>query len=362
MMRKWCLILLLTIGASLLADPVGNAQTSGKLTIDADVLIMATCKKAEQLLLEGKNIEARDLLSKAAMYDPNVYSANVHELLADVNQNLGNVNNAITEYKRALEFNPKLPSATWNLALAYKDAGLYDDAVNCTKRFLALNPAPQFRDQATRFLTDIDRFKQAQVVLQSSGGNYFETLAQNGLLHPWLLLSLPIRVFVSSGAGHAGFQPVFHDYIIDSLNKWTDASQRKLLFVEVKDRTKANLCVDWTDDPKLLATANGATGAAVEQGISISHFVPCADGVTRIDNVQVVLLTVNPTTRQAVGTQQMQSACLHELGHALGLNGHSESPSDIMFFSQSARQLPALSKRDKEAIARLYAGYPIIAH
>ncbi len=359
MMRKWCLILLLTIGTSV-AAPNGNAQGSGKLTIDVDVLIMATCKKAEQLLGEGKNIEARELLVKAAMYDPNTYSGNVHELLADAHQNLGNVNEAINEYNRALTFNPRLASAAWNLALAYKDAGRYDDAIGQTKRFLALNPAPQFRDQANRFLTDVEKFKQAAASQQAAPTSYFDLLAHNGSLHPWLLLRLPIRVFVSSGAKHAGFQPVFHDFIIDSLNKWTDAAQKKLVFVEVKDRTQANLCVDWTDNPQLLATAHGAEGAAVEQGIAISHFVPCPDGISRIDNVQLVLLTLNPTTKQPIAAQQMQSACLHELGHALGLSGHSENPSDIMFFSQSAKQLPALSKNDKEAIARLYAQYPPI--
>src|SRR5271169_1277271 len=105
------------------------AQTEDQYSLDTDTLMLATCKRAEQLLTAGRNVDARDLLAKAVKYDPNTYSAHVHELLAEANHNVGNVENSISEYHRALDFKSDLQSATWNLALCYKDGGRYDDAI-----------------------------------------------------------------------------------------------------------------------------------------------------------------------------------------------------------------------------------------
>ncbi|PSB27080.1 peptidase [Stenomitos frigidus ULC18] len=51
--------------------------------------------------------------------------------------------------------------------------------------------------------------------------------------------------------------------------------------------------------------------------------------------------------------QYLQAAALHELGHALGLWGHSRSQTDVMYFSQ-VRQPPPISSRDLNTLKRIY--------
>ena len=48
--------------------------------------------------------------------------------------------------------------------------------------------------------------------------------------------------------------------------------------------------------------------------------------------------------------------CLHEMGHALGMNGHSPNSHDVMYPSSSIydKSAPVLSARDKSTIRRLY--------
>jgi predicted Zn-dependent protease len=47
------------------------------------------------------------------------------------------------------------------------------------------------------------------------------------------------------------------------------------------------------------------------------------------------------------------AAARHELGHGLGIWGHSQSPTDVMYFAQ-VRQPPAISARDINTLKRIY--------
>ncbi len=51
--------------------------------------------------------------------------------------------------------------------------------------------------------------------------------------------------------------------------------------------------------------------------------------------------------------QYLHAAARHELGHALGLWGHSLSQTDVMYFSQ-VRQPPPISPRDVNTLKRVY--------
>jgi predicted Zn-dependent protease len=49
----------------------------------------------------------------------------------------------------------------------------------------------------------------------------------------------------------------------------------------------------------------------------------------------------------------LRAAARHELGHALGIWGHSSTPADVMYFSQ-VRQPPPISDRDINTLQRVY--------
>lgn len=60
-------------------------------------------------------------------------------------------------------------------------------------------------------------------------------------------------------------------------------------------------------------------------------------------------IDVNP--RQSL--DYLQTAVIHELGHALGIWGHSPNPQDTMYFAQM-RQPQGISARDVNTLKRIY--------
>jgi predicted Zn-dependent protease len=62
-------------------------------------------------------------------------------------------------------------------------------------------------------------------------------------------------------------------------------------------------------------------------------------------------MTIELAPGQADGV--MLSVARHEIGHAIGLWGHSPNPEDIMYFSQVQRP-PLISSRDLRTLARVY--------
>ncbi|NJK99441.1 MAG: peptidase [Spirulinaceae cyanobacterium SM2_1_0] len=60
-----------------------------------------------------------------------------------------------------------------------------------------------------------------------------------------------------------------------------------------------------------------------------------------------ILLTPNQRDRQTLGTAR------HELGHALGIWGHSPEPTDVLYASQ-VREPPPISARDRNTLRKVY--------
>lgn len=62
----------------------------------------------------------------------------------------------------------------------------------------------------------------------------------------------------------------------------------------------------------------------------------------------------------------LSAAARHELGHGLGLWGHSLNPADVMYFAQ-VRLPPVISARDINTLKRIYQqptqlGWPLVDH
>lgn len=357
--------LLCTLATPAVLQPV-LAQEVKKIHVsDAEynkaMLIYKNLSQVDKLLKEKRNVEARQYLEKLTNYDPNPYSGEVHGLLAETCYKLGNDSEAIKHYEIAIRHNPKDLSSYWNTALCYMHLSEYDNAIIWARKLLAHNPDAALKGQAQRFIEEMNEKKGDATIAgaTASTGDYLEELVAKNDAQRWAPQRMPLRVYIQDPRQVEGFKPQYIQIFFDALTTWSNASGNKVVFVSARDQNDADLTLSFTSHPEDIAQKPGEP--PIEQGLART-LVARDDGGAygRIEKATIQILVIHPSNGKPCSDEEIKETCLHEIGHAIGLNGHSSGASDIMHFVQSFRQLPALTKRDRSTISKLYADYPTI--
>jgi hypothetical protein len=88
----------------------------------------------------------------------------------------------------------------------------------------------------------------------------------------------------------------------------------------------------------------------------IAHCVYDVNLIQRRFGVARILVTTRYGGREQVSLEELYETVLHEMGHALGLAGHSPYETDIMYFRGGwAAKTDGLSERDRATLRALYA-------
>ena len=325
--------------------------------------------RVDSLMKAGKMVDARQILLEVTKLDPNSYSNESHGLLAETCYLLGNFQEAAKEYDIAIKYGGKDWRLFWNAALCNMHLNNYKAALVKANLALKSNIPAEAKPQIQRFVKEMsEKASENQGNFAPANihrSDYFDLLLAGQELNVWANEKLPLKVYVKESTDLAGrplnlYRKEYPSLIYSCLDTWSKASGGKLSFLPINDANAADMLIAFSQTPQDVTQVKGEI--PVEQGITRFHLSkddsPAPSPFRRILKAQVELLLVKPTTLKALTVDEMKQIALHELGHALGIRGHSDSASDIMYFNQSFRQLPALTKRDKATIARLYNDYP----
>jgi tetratricopeptide (TPR) repeat protein len=286
----------------------------------------------------GETEQAIEAYRKALQADPGMVEA--YNNLANLLLAQQRYEETIEVYKQGLALKPDEALLHRNLGVLYEKLGNVPEAVAQYKTYLKLTHKPDPPIEA------IVRDYQAYRSTGNGSPDYMSaaTHATHGQPLLWPSRTRPIKVFIrEQTAEQLKALPI----IRQSLDTWQQATNGRLQFKLVDSSKEANILMLLKDGPILDPNTDiGHTEYAMPEQQLSQH---------RMDFVTITLNTGTAENRKVLPADslnaQINRMALHEIGHAIGIWGHSPDPGDIMFTHPIA---PQLSSRDINTIRKLY--------
>lgn len=180
----------------------------------------------------------------------------------------------------------------------------------------------------------------------------YELVCRDHVGH-WTKDRMPLRIYIPEETQSDGFSTADRKVILDCLEEWIKLVPQDLSYELVRDIKDS----DMRFSQKRNKTELGPTQ------IALGHTIPLVDkpgkwSVATINKVNIDIARASHTADDSneSATFERRRIFLHEIGHALGVNGHSCNAGDIMFFTTLDEENgePHLSNRDKETLRKIY--------
>lgn len=318
------------------AESEGQAIQSSSNTARIDELFNGALAKLKQ----NRPDAARDLLIEASRLAPT--SAGIHCNLGLAYMQMANLDQAIEEFQVALKYLPTMTEAMVDLAECYRLQDKLDLSIEWYQKYLQLRP----NDLSVRQTLAAMVVQSKQPASDKFGPDYVrEAIA--GEMNRWTKDKSTITVFFDRNSKVPGVRSEFIGILRDCLNEWSEALGGKIQFAESTLERNADLVCRWVYQPRpgrddLLLNERGNASLTAYRG-QISH-------------ATIKLLTASSLVGGDVSAEIIRKTCLHEIGHALGIAGHSPNNNDVMFYLVESPTVQShLTERDRETIRKLYS-------
>src|SRR5262249_55145547 len=165
----WLFGVVLSLGLVVLTlSPVGSALARQAIkSYQVESTVYQLCAQSDELIRAKSYAAARDVLLKAASYDPTSYSGYLHLNLARCYRELGSAQQAVREAEAAAQFEPDSDDAIYSMALNYFDMHLYDKALYYLNKLLSLSREPDWRARAQAKITEIEIYRDMKAADRS---------------------------------------------------------------------------------------------------------------------------------------------------------------------------------------------------
>ena len=182
--------------------------------------------------------------------------------------------------------------------------------------------------------------------IEPSPDDYLIEALVDGQVVRW---TRPISVYMNQTDVPPTWKPAHAVMLQDGAAEWANAAPGRLSFNYITSRVDPCITIKWVTDHPL-----GEDPPTI--GVSKLHLVTIG-GTQYIQRVEIALATTSGGTPMPDAIMRLLS--IHELGHAIGIWGHSDVEGDIMFPELGGQT--GLSARDVTTINRLYSLAPSVS-
>lgn len=265
--------------------------------------------------------------------------------------NSGQYDSSIKFFERSLQANPTNATARYFLTLA-----LSKGTPTYSHQEAMYNMAnSQTHDMAQSYAKS-QLLGLKERLIEGMDDNYIYSAVQNKDILRWNIESFPIKVYFEKTTS------AYRDNIKKAFDQWGKASNF-LQFKEVFDPAESDIEIKFSN-------YDGPECRNAVCNYVIATTTNTTDKYHRLNKMIITFYKTNPFGEPFTNSEIYNTA-LHEIGHALGISGHSDNPHDVMYasnhkvsniFAPYSDDIFYLSKRDLNTLALLYRLAPSITN
>lgn len=263
---------------------------------------------------------------------------------------------AYNNLKTALVFSPKNPDTRY----------YYVQTLLKLKPSLEIQEA-LFKLSRTKISDSANMIARKQIakwkyqILANIGENYIEQVPADGQILRWDITKFPLRVYIKNNSTSA--PQYFVPTIQQAFLQWQKSSSNLVRFQFVDNENQANIVVtiNSSDEMKKCTEQNCK--------YTIAYTTPDIDG-DMLKKMNILFYDSN-NLGQPFSQKEIYNTALHEIGHSLGIMGHSfnkdnlmymETGEDTSYFKQFRSDFQSISQVDLNTLNLLYKLVPDITN
>lgn len=285
----------------------------------------------------------------------------------------GDYNLAQQYFRRALRANPANATYRYYLAQSLVQTRMLDQAQVEYQRIIQSSPfsreakyakvalvqikdyidntlSPRWRSLNSNLSVGVTETKSRADV----GDNYIDKVTEKGQVIRWQKESMPLKIYLETNPRKVqSFNNAYVSAVKKGIEKWSKATDGLISFTYVKDPAQADVKFTWREilDTKLVGSD---AGTAYTAGVTTPEY-----SGNELYAMAIVLTTTDPNGKPHK-IEDIEKVTTHELGHGLGIMGHSTDQNDIMY--PNSMSDGSVSKRDSSTMTLLYDLKPDISN
>ncbi len=189
----------------------------------------------------------------------------------------------------------------------------------------------------------------------SVGDNYIFNALDGGKVTRWHSGKMPIKLYIERSVNVPGYKEYYYTTAKRAMDEWVNSVEGDLISYELVPGPKqADIQLYFVRE------IMKRTGKDFIAGLATPHIKEHI-----LSHYDVKVVTQRPPGNRSFTEKEIYRTILHELGHALGIRGHSSQEKDIMYAgveTDPQHKNEGLSSRDINTLALLYTLDPDISN
>lgn len=212
-------------------------------------------------------------------------------------------------------------------------------------------------------VSDIQISKWKSQILSQVGENYIEKAPFNNEILRWDAGKFPLNVFIQNNSTTA--PPYFQQQIQKAFMQWQASTGKFIRFKFIDNEKYANIFVSINPSTDMKKCTEA------DCKYTVAYTTPTIRG-NLLKKMDIFFYDSN-NLGQPFSAKEIYNTALHEIGHALGIMGHSENKNNLMFMEENPNEkdnkfdllrsdFQAISPADLNTLTLLYELVPDITN